>query len=70
MEPTIGRIVHYFSTQYSIDKETVEIIPAIITKVHNSGLVNLRLLGSDLDYKTSVRFGDGEPGTWVWPPRV
>lgn len=70
MEPTVGRIVHYFFKAYSIDGEVTEMLPAIITKVHSSTLVNLGVFADDYIHVTSVPFGDGEPRTWVWPPRV
>lgn len=86
MNPSIGRIVHYIALRYhavAVDpiasfikaEEGVtssEVVPAIITKVHTNDLVNLRILGGP-DFgeeKTSVRLGDGEPNTWIWPPRV
>lgn len=79
MNPTVGRIVHYFAPRYSIAPhlgsgvpDEVELLPAIIEKVHSESLVNLRILGGPEfgEKKTSVRFGDGEPNTWVWPPRA
>lgn len=73
MKPTIGRIVLFGLKSYTIEGEDGKYLqaPAIITKVHTDELVNLTVfLDSGLEYKTSVPFGDGEPNTWIWPPRV
>lgn len=75
MEPSIGRIVHYFPERFGllVDNETpVEPQAAIITRVlgGEEKVVFLHAFGVEQDSKHVARFGDGEPGTWVWPPRV
>lgn len=72
MEPTVGRIVHFYEETYSITEGThMQVSPAIILKVHDSQVVDLLVHGPIQDERlTGVRFGDGENRTWVWPPRV
>ena len=75
MNPSVGRIVHYFTPRYSvIESEALEpeLVPAIITKVHTPTCVNLAILGHPGfgDDIRSSDLGEGEPGTWCWPPRV
>lgn len=81
MNPSVGRIVHYFAPRYSVDAPAhlggqptgSRVLPAIITYVHNEELVDLVIFGSfeNGEEKTSVRINDQAlPGTWFWPPRV
>lgn len=62
----MGRIVHYV-------KGAGVVRAAIITLVHDDGLVNLTVFESDGDtYGVGrVAFNEsGKGGTWHWPPRV
>jgi hypothetical protein len=62
--PTIGRIVHYH-----VGTEGQDVLPAIITKVHNATCVDLEVFGvGGYRLPTSVIQGDG-PSQWSWPPR-
>jgi hypothetical protein len=78
MKPSIGRIVIFQLP----DRSSIDVCPAIITRVWSDTCVNLRLL-PDCDLTgpvsampqgntpTSVLFSEGGGGrTWHWPPRV
>ena len=76
-KPTIGRIVHYNTTEadrkyFQVDRgNESKQLPAIVVAVWSDTTVNLKVIGdarSDL-WKTSVTLGTGE-GTWEWPARV
>lgn len=73
MKPSIGRIVHYILTM------TGPVVAAIITDVHEEGIVNLRLFfnmhDAELQGQDAFRFGVVHSeipvfGTWHWPPKV
>ena len=76
-QPSIGRIVHYWILNSEECRETPN--PAVITRVHSDGTVDLHVLG-DLSNEAAaphpeLRFNrpesdDGRAGTWRWPPRV
>jgi hypothetical protein len=74
VNPSIGRIVHFFIREFSVEnpKCVLRPYPAIITKVHSSTLVDLVVFGGEFNgqEQTSVLFGNGELRTWAWPPRV
>lgn len=78
MKPTIGRIVHYYPSEYDNPEqwnrgEVGQPIAAVIVRVWSDECVNLRLL-TDCDYtpwKTSVVFNEEcKEASWSWPPRV
>lgn len=79
MKPTVGRIVHFYTTVPDLQSNGAGEGPyaAIITQVFANGedaYANLKVFrpfGSDLDVG-SVRHKDfdGDTGRcWVWPPR-
>lgn len=66
-EPSIGRIVRYNL------KQGIQ-VPAIVTRVHSSDMVNLRVFydSPPLDneeFRSSIPKGTAS-GTWSWPPRA
>lgn len=68
MEPTIGRIVHYWEASGS------EPVPAIIVKVWSDDCVNLRIFrdapATDFEHVTStMRCNQGDKWGWDWPDR-
>ena len=84
--PTVGRIVHYripLSMAEDVNEQINqdqfrgsevtegEIVPMLITHVHNITLVNgnVFLDGEKDVWATSVEQGDN-PGEWQWPARV
>jgi hypothetical protein len=73
--PTIGRIVHYYPAEEDAHEGIVvgAELAAIVTGLNDDpGAPNLKVLGNagiDL-FKRNVAHGDGEAGTWCWPPRV
>jgi hypothetical protein len=79
MTPTIGRIVFYQRHGSPNGQHKAEPSPAIITRVHGDGMVDLCVLnptGIYFDQKTKHDLLDQPnateftPGTWRWPPRV
>lgn len=74
MKPSIGRIVHYFVREWDSEhpEGVVNPYPGIITKVHEDDSVDLAAFGGPEHglVVTGIAFGDGEPRTWIWPPRV
>lgn len=74
MTTSVGRIVHFLAVEQSMFPDEDGIVvpyPAVILKVHSDEVVNLLVHGPHNDERrTSVRLGrEGEPNTWVWPPR-
>ncbi|GAA0850514.1 hypothetical protein [Paenibacillus sp. FSL R5-808] len=70
MEPSIGRIVHYYSYGTPGGEYTSEPRAAIITGVVNASTVHLCVLNpSGMFFNQNVFQGYG-PGKWNWPPRV
>lgn len=71
--PTVGRIVHFFR-----DGSPAQPIAAIITKVHSTDCVNLRIFEDEpcnmVAHFPQVRvFGKclpGDVGYWQWPEIV
>lgn len=62
---TVGRVVHYMGSDG-------EHLPALVTKVWNDDLVNLKIAlnGNEPDWihRTSVVLNESKsPGTWHWP---
>lgn len=74
MNPSVGRIVHFFVRDYSFGADgALRPYPAIITKVHNEQLVDLVVFGGEFNgqEQTSVPLGDGDAvRSWIWPPRA
>lgn len=69
MTPTIGRIVHY---QAAADCGGA-VYPAIITRVHESGAVDLATFGPQslyFQFLVTEKAADDTCGRWFWPPRV
>lgn len=71
MNPSIGRIVHYWFSGASTP------VPAVITKVWSDTCVNLGVFGSGYSEVTSVARGEidasgAQPSSrfWDWPPKV
>lgn len=64
--PTMGRIVHFV-------KGSGIVRAAVITLVHDGGVVNLTVFESNGDTYGAGRVAyneNGKQGTWHWPPRV
>ena len=72
MNPTVGRIVHYYPTDSDRFGETGKPIAAVIVRVWSDECVNLRLFpdSDDSPWVSSVPY-DLEAGeySWSWPPR-
>ena len=83
MNPTIGRIVHYFPTQAEqealrlIGNNAASVMPAVVVAVWSPSTVNLKVIvdGKNPDlWKTSVSKCTGatiedKSGKWDWPAR-
>jgi hypothetical protein len=75
-KPSLGRIVHVRVDP--TQNNGSDIAPAVITRVWNDNMVNLRVLFDAFTtpfWMTSVRLVDDEPAADVthvawWPPRV
>lgn len=68
MKPSVGRIVHYKSTDESAHWNHADTHPAIITRVHSDTCVNLTVFpdANESVTRTSCVLGQ----QWEWPPRV
>lgn len=68
--PTVGRIVHVYSSKAGMT------LPAVITRVWSPDCVNLRVISDDdapLEHRTSRLYSDQLMSNelyWAWPPRV
>lgn len=70
MQPTVGRIVHYFSYGTPGGEYQSEPRAAIITQVHNATCVDLCVLNpTGMFFNQNVVQGQ-DRGKWDWPPRV
>lgn len=72
MEPTVGRIVHFYPGSADQQWTGPGPLAAIIAAVHSPELVNLGIFdgyGSPIQ-RTSVPFGNPNNGNsyWEWPP--
>lgn len=71
IEPTIGRIVLYRTSQAMMIGMADE-RPAIVTKVHTRNMIDLEVFGCGGLQLTSVGYQDGEPrdgkAGWRWMP--
>lgn len=76
MEPTIGRIVHYYPHPHEFEGNDSSTLPAVIVRVWGPDCVNLKVLtdGPVDVWKTSVcrlpEGAEGSSGFWSFPPRV
>lgn len=81
MTPSIGRIVLVPAQPHT--NNGAQVVPAVITRVWNDDLINVRVLGenTNTEWRTSVKRVDElppvQPGldiapplVWAWPPRV
>jgi hypothetical protein len=79
MKPTIGRTVLFSLPpkywQYVADNDRIR--PAIVTRVNEDGLINVRVIYDPTDpFMVSVADqvglleGAGTAGRWSWPPRA
>ena len=74
MQPTIGRIVIYNTTDYfrnSVQGNKAKQLPAIVTAVWGETCVNLKVITDGVNdiWVTSAQQGN-EEGYWNWPERV
>lgn len=68
-KPTVGRIVHYYSTEADI--KDGEPIAALIVSTFGEGIVALTLfLPNGLAWEEAPFSEAPRPGHWSWPPRV
>ena len=75
MEPSVGRIVHYYTSQTHQHFNAVGPgpYPAIITRVWSPTCVNLKVLpdcGAPFDATSISLKVEGFTTYWEWPPRV
>lgn len=77
MKPSVGRIVHAYVAD-TTQNNGADVAPAVITRVWNDTLVNVRILldGDAIAWRTSVQLHDERPegeavnhSVW-WPSRV
>lgn len=65
---TVGRIVHYRGHGSDLPW------PAMVTVVHDAETVDMVVfLQAGISFRVLVSYeqpGDGDPGSWVWPPRA
>jgi hypothetical protein len=83
-EPSVGRIVHYYVAppKEDFNGQTQGPYAAVITGVHQLGIVDLTVFSPDLSPVTVKKIahdqGDGHPDftclpitrCWKWPPRT
>jgi hypothetical protein len=73
---TVGRIVHYYTTDASRHRDGIGQGPyaALVVRVHDAdaGVVNLRVFTSDDFSPSSVerKRSNGQGQYWEWPPRA
>ena len=72
---TIGRIVHHRIGDGEPDINGGRIMPAVIVRVWNDNMVNLKVLTDDEHdrWVTSVRLDEADTGVGMtswWPPQV
>lgn len=75
MTPTVGRIVHFYTTDKDRQSNGCDVgpYPAVITNVWSHTCVNLKVLPDCAEPfdSTSVCLDDTDCSSWwTWPPRV